>query len=44
MSTSATVVAWVLILAGFVGGLWLVYSWARQRDESPPPNGDHDRL
>ncbi|MFI5736140.1 hypothetical protein ACIA49_38860 [Kribbella sp. NPDC051587] len=44
MSTTTTVIAWVLVISGFLTGLWLVVSWARQPDDVSPPNGDHDRL
>jgi hypothetical protein len=39
-----TAVLWVLVVLGFSTGLWLVWSWARQPDETPSANGDHDQL
>lgn len=43
LGTTAYVLLWVLVIAGFATGLWLVVSWARQPDAAPQ-TGEHDKL
>jgi hypothetical protein len=43
LGTTAYMLLWGVVIAGFVTGLWLVWSWAR-RPDAPPPTGEHDEL